>query len=492
MSTNKYADALYAIQSQWLHSQCANAPDVIVGSENVFDTIPFTLDLTGVIYWIEDCSYPGICSASIDPSLTFGYESFQNSYLYTVPNSPSEWMFPVAASGQKYCSVVGVNETDLILPGSSLCYNNMQCDSHYNLHYFNDSDCQGSSLSYSLTQNEQTVNLGGNMCQVSTFQVGTGTEAITWTTFISPTATTLVQGESLWIIALTLVILPIIMNIFHGYIAIKKAIQYQHFAKRAKFLAYLLGYILNILECVVVFMCSIQGTAPVWMADLFYGLDSGFTAFLNGVCLMEIVFRKTWQRICISISLLIVYVIFGWPYMFDYFFGSDYVTSVGIWMNYYFNSYSFPIWQIICFFFDPFTAGTIIFYIIRSSMTSLEDKFLHLIYIMFNDIYLVCLASVSVLNFVTSVWLQLVTTYSLFAQTDKVMQVYQVLFSLQHTVNSCCTIWYCLYFPEVLTRMQALKTKIKTKKSVKSTTGVKSKFTESKASKIQESSVAGQ
>ncbi|KAJ3258391.1 hypothetical protein HK103_003679, partial [Boothiomyces macroporosus] len=60
-----------------------------------------------------------------------------------------------------------------------------------------------------------------------------------------------------------------------------------------------------------------------------------------------------------------------------------------------------------------------------------------------------------------------------------------------HTVNSCCTIWYCLYFPQVLTRMQALKHKIRTRKSMRSATG-KSKHSESKPSKMQEVSNADQ
>ncbi|KAJ3322729.1 hypothetical protein HDV06_002780 [Boothiomyces sp. JEL0866] len=472
MSGNKFADALYAVQSHWLNTECSSAPDLIVGSQNVFGTVPFSsLVMSGPGYcgseWIEDCSYPGICAASEDLSMTFGYKSFQDSYFYNIPQSPSDWLFPVGAKGNTYCQVSNVNETDLLLAGSKVCYNNFQCSASNQLLYFTDSSCQGNSQSFSGTPAQTNVQIGGIPYDISVFTVSTATETVKWTTYITSYETPLVAPEPLWILGVCIIILALALNASHTILAGKKAYHYTNL-RRIKYSAYVVGYLFNILECVCVFLTFAQGSLPGTYSDTLFGLNSGFNVALNGVCLMEIVFRKPWQRATIIFGLIVMYVLFGFPYVFDPVYYQDWESNFGIWLNGYFNSVSYPVWQIFCFAFDPITAGIIILFIIQSSLHELNDDLPTLLYIMFNDIQLVLLAAISVVNFVWSVFSQLATTYTLFARNDKEMAIYQIIFSLQHSINSCCTLWYCSYFPQVLTRMKALKKTVQSKKSIKS------------------------
>ncbi|KAJ3273792.1 hypothetical protein HDV01_003919 [Terramyces sp. JEL0728] len=472
MSGNKFADASYAVQSQWLLTECSNAPDLIIGTQDVFGTVPFSsLVISGPGYcgneWIEDCSYPGICAASLDLSMTFGYKSFQDSYFYTVPQSPSDWLFPAGAKGNTYCQISNANETDLILAGSSVCYNNFKCSSANEILYYTSSTCDGSYLAYPSNTLGVSVQIAQVDYALSVFTVTRAAETVSWTTYITPYETTLQGGETLWILAVCIIIFAILLNVIHLALSVKKAYLHHH-AKRIKYCAYVVGYIFNILECIFVFFTFAQGTVSGTYVDLLFGLDSGFNVALNGICLMEIVFQKPWQRGIICLGLIAMYVLFAFPYVFNFVFSQDWVSDFGIWLNVYFNTISYPVWQIFCFAFDPITAGIIILYIIRSSLHELNDELSTLLFIMFNDAQLIGLAAISFLNFSFSVFLQLATTYTLFARNDKVMSIYQIIFSLQHSINSCCTLWYCSYFPQVLTRMKALKKTVKSKKSVKS------------------------
>ncbi|KAJ3258393.1 hypothetical protein HK103_003681 [Boothiomyces macroporosus] len=399
--------------------------------------------------------------------MTFGFRSFQDSYFYNIPQSPASWLFPVGAKGSTYCQISNVNETDLLLAGSSVCYNNFQCSAAKQLLYFSSSNCQGSPHAYSTTPGLTNVSIGGSFYDISLFTVTTATEGVYWTTYITSFETPLVAPEPLWILGVCIIVFALSLNFIHTGLAAMKAYKSANY-RRVKYAAYVVGYIFNILECICVFLTFAQGVLPGAYSDTLFGLNSGFNVALNGVCLMEIVFRKPWQRAVIIFGLIVMYVLFGFPYVFDPVFYQDWVSNFGVWLNTYFNSISYPVWQIFCFAFDPITAGIIIIYIIQSSMHQLEDNLPNLLYIMFNDVQLVLLAMISILNFVWSVFSQLETTYTLFARSDKEMAIYQIVFSLQHSINSCCTLWYCSYFPQVLTRMQALKKSVKSRKSLRS------------------------
>ncbi|KAJ3322727.1 hypothetical protein HDV06_002778 [Boothiomyces sp. JEL0866] len=431
MSSNAFSDALYSVQSQWLYSECTGEPDLIVGSSNIFETIPFsTLVSSGPGYcgseWLQDCSYPGICAAILDTDLTSGYKSFQDSYLYFVPESPTEWLFPVGAIGKMYCQISNMNETALILAGSKACHNSFGCSGDSNIVYYNDSSCQLDLASYSVRTSASSVYVNHNLYNLSVFRVTLGTEKITWTTYINTNGSVLLYPEPLW----------------------------------------QLGFLLNISENMVAFYAYGLGQVNGGYYTVLYGLGSGFNVAMNGICLMEIVFQKKLHRAILAGLLVVIYVLFGLPYAVSIVFESYCSSGFCVWLGSYFNTISYPLWQIFCFAFDPITAGTIIFYIIRKSLNELDEDIISLFYIMFNDYQLVSIALISLLNFGSSVFLQLATTYTFFARNDKIMTVYQIFFSLQHTINSACTLWYYTYFPLVLARMKTLRKSMKNRKSV--------------------------
>ncbi|KAJ3307873.1 hypothetical protein HDV04_002383, partial [Boothiomyces sp. JEL0838] len=60
MSSNVNSGAAFAIQSHWLHDNCQNVPQLIIGTTDIYSTVPFSdLVYSGFGYcgweWIEDC-----------------------------------------------------------------------------------------------------------------------------------------------------------------------------------------------------------------------------------------------------------------------------------------------------------------------------------------------------------------------------------------------------------------------------------------------------
>ncbi|KAJ3312174.1 hypothetical protein HDV04_003307 [Boothiomyces sp. JEL0838] len=460
-----FADASYSIQSQWLYSECTGKPDLIIGSTDIFATIPFTsLVSSGPGYcgneWIQDCSYPGICTATLDLDLTNGYRSFQDSYLYFVPETPSKWLFPIGANNGNYCKVSSMNSTVLILAGSIVCYENFSCLSNITLAYSNDKACQEISKNYALGDYETGILVNNLDYNISKFSVASATEKVVWTTYISPSGTVILPGDPLWKLAVAIIAFSLLTNVLHGIKAVLQ-IKFHQNSRNLKYLVFTLGFLLNITENILVFYLYGEGTGNGGYYTLVYGLTSGLNVAMNGLCLMEIVFQTMWSRLLLALFMMVVYFLFGVPYVASLYFEFYCSTEFCGWLNGYFNSISYPLWQIFCFAFDPITAGTIIFYIIRKSLHELDEKLLQLFKIMFNDYRLVAITSISLLNFGTSVFLQLATSYSFFAGNDKIMTIYQTFFSLQHTVNSACTLWYYIYFPIVLARMKALRKTLK-------------------------------
>ncbi|KAJ3258392.1 hypothetical protein HK103_003680 [Boothiomyces macroporosus] len=468
MSEIEFADALYSIQSQWLHSECVGPPDVIVGSPNISNTIPFgSLVWSGPTFcdneWLVSCSHPGICSASLSLDLTAGYQSFQDSYLYHVPTSPDEWLFPIGASNSLYCQITGGNTTSLLLTGSTLCYNNFQCSDN-ELRYFNQSGCVGNYTRIPLTKSISLIPIGNAIYQSAMYSVSKGTESIIWTTYITSSYLFL-PSEPLWIISLVLVLVSLTITFIHMGKALVLAYNSKN-ERRIRYLVYFLGFILTMGDVITAFLSYISGTMNPVYNDLIFGIDSGFNIALNGWCLMEIVFTKKPQRWALSFVLGVLFIAFGLPFVFYTLYVNDNVTPFGIWLVNYFDVVCYPVWQILYIAMDPMTAGTIIFYIINKSLDECDKDVLGLLWIMFSDVQLIMIAGVSFLNFAICVFLQLATTYTLFAQSDKHLMVYLVVFSIQHSINSCCTLWYATYFPAVLLRMKSLKKSIKANKNL--------------------------
>ncbi|KAJ3322725.1 Canalicular multispecific organic anion transporter 2 [Boothiomyces sp. JEL0866] len=434
------ADALFAIQSQWLHSDCKFAPELIIGSIDVYATIPFSsLVVSGPGYcgneWIKDCTHPGICAASLDLEMTFGYSSFQTSYLYFIPSSPAGWLYPIDAKGKTYCQISSVNATDLLLAGSAVCYDSFQCTQDANLLVFNDSTCQFLNQSHRLDSPLSNIQIGGETFNFTRFTVLNATEKVVWTTFITSQSTPLQRGEQLWILALFLLVISLVLTIVHAIIALAMIFRHKG-TRRFIYMVYFLGFILSVCDNVTSFLAYADGLFNTGYNGILYGLDSGINLALNGVCLMEIVFKETWQRVLISIALIIIYGMFGLPYLFYMLFEFDYTSSFGIWINGYFNSVGFPGWQIIAMAFDPLTAGIIIVFIIQKSLCQLKINILSVLWILCTDSHLVCLTVVSFFNFAICTFLELATTYTFFAQNDKIMNVYQDIYDLNDKEKS--------------------------------------------------------
>ncbi|KAJ3322728.1 hypothetical protein HDV06_002779 [Boothiomyces sp. JEL0866] len=450
--------ALYAIQSHWLQSYCQTPPDLIIGTTNVTATIPFSpLVFTGISYcgeeFIYDCTHHGICMASLDLGMTFGFSGFQDSYLDLIPTSPSQWLFPTTANGNNYCMVdQGENQSFLILSGSDICHYNFKCINN-ELRYYHDTLCTGSPTTYLLSSIPTALNISNIAYIGRIYTVTSGTESISWTTFITSLSTVLEQPEPLWVLSLLIVICSMMILFVHFSIS---AYKYSK-TSRWKYLAFAIAFLISITECLVVVFASLQGMISLSYTNLLYGINSGFNFALNGLCLMEIVFRNTTQRIILGVILFTIYFILGSPYVFCLYFVNDEVSDVGIFLNFYFDTYAYPIWQIVCFAFDPITAITIIFYIIRISLISIQKSWYDTFLIVFNDQRLLWLSFISLVNFSSSVILQVLTTYTLFAQNDKMMIVYECIYALQHSVNICCTFWYSHYFPILLKRMLSIK-----------------------------------
>ncbi|KAJ3322723.1 hypothetical protein HDV06_002774 [Boothiomyces sp. JEL0866] len=461
MNINKFSNAAFAIQSQWLSTYCTGPPDLIVGNTRINETVPFTpLVLTGPKIcgqsWIQDCSCPGICAASLDTKITDGYQGFQDSYLYKLPDNLSDWLFPTEASGYNYCVLENDMETELILQGSPLCFRKMKCSANMTLLVYESFTCEGNYLAHGIG----IVNIDGRDYNISKYEITSGSQDILWTTFIPSYSTPLKEPEPIWMLALVIGLVSVLALLTHILISVAE----YAVTRRWKYLGYTIGYIFTICECVLMFLSAINGVFPTYTASPVYCLGSAFNVALNGICLMEIVFQRKYQQIIITVFLITTFMCFGFPFLFNSMFASDTTTDFGIWINYYYNSISYPVWQTFCVAFDPVTAVIIIFFVIRQTLWEVDDGVLSLVYIMFSDTKLVVLLGISIVNFVTSVFLQFATTYSFFARNDKIMVMLQMVFSLQHSINSCCTLWYNLYFPQVLVRMLAYKKSIKSKR----------------------------
>ncbi|KAJ3319256.1 hypothetical protein HDV06_006584 [Boothiomyces sp. JEL0866] len=458
MSSNINAGAAFAIQSHWLHDNCQNAPQLIIGTTDIYSTIPFTdLVYSGFGYcgweWIEDCSNPGICSASLNLEMTDGIQSFQDSYLYSIPASPAEWLFPLGAKGSSYCVVKSVNQSTLLLAGSNYCYASFECTRDSGLQIYESADCTGPfNLFSNLSIDTQSITIGANEFNISTFTVTKATEGVVWTTFISD-GTLLPPFQKLWAISLFLVIFTALLLLAH----LGLSIFYFIANKKPKFLIFTFGLSIAIAECVLTFFTFTAFSIPSYTVNFTYGLSSIINVFLNCQCMSELVFRKKIHQLILFALVSLITIAFGLPFVLYVGYYTDEVTVVGIWINWYFNSICYPVWQIFCFAFDPLTAGIVVFYIIRTCLMEFKQDKWTLLKLMFNDYKLVILCIISLTNFVTAVFLQIATTYTFYAQNDQVMLVYDSLFTLQHAVNACCTLWYYMYFPVVFINFKLVK-----------------------------------
>ncbi|KAI8892891.1 hypothetical protein BC833DRAFT_610359 [Globomyces pollinis-pini] len=458
MSINTNANAAFAIQSHWLRTDCSNPPDFILGNTDVWSTIPFS----GLVYnglgfcgweWVKDCSSPGICSASLDLDMSSGYKSFQNSYLDALPNSFNDWLFPKDAKGEYYCVIsTDQNNTALILAGSSYCYmDSMKCTTTHKLHLYPDTGCVGIPTTIVLSPTSESVTINQTPYDLSIYRIGNGTESIDWTTYISSLPNLVQEQEQLWIASLVCTIIAILIAFFHLIISTTQYLR----SKRWNYLAYSIGFSLNIVEVIAIFLAWIQCTIPGYVSNFAYGLASGFTVTLNTAVLMEIVFHSKSYRILILSLFTTLYVFFGFPFVLNVVYMTGDPSPVKDWMMWYFNSISYIAWQVICYVFEPATAITILIYIVQSCLK--QSTFWTSMKILFSDKKLMFLCSISLGNSIISIFLQFATTYTLFANNDKRMIFYQTIFSIQHTINSCCTLWYCLYFPQVLQKLKLLQ-----------------------------------
>lgn len=362
MSVNKFSNAAFAIQSQWLYNYCTGPPDLITGNTDINETIPFSpLVLTGTKMcgqsWIEDCSGPGICTASLDVNLTDGYLSFQDSYLYIVPDNLSQWLFPSEGNGNNYCVFVKDGETNLLLEGSSLCFNNFKCTTNATITTYNSLECTGSNSTYAINKNQQNITIGNSDYVVYSYKITTGDQGIVWTTFIPSidNATPLKEPEPIWVLALVIGLVSVLALLTHILISVAE----YAVTKRWKYLGYTIGYVFTICECVLMFLSAINGAFPTYTASPLFCLGSAFNVALNGICLMEIVFQRKYQQIIIIVFLVLTFICFDLPFLFNSWFATDTATPFGIWINYYYNSISYPVWQTFCVAFDPVTAGKV-------------------------------------------------------------------------------------------------------------------------------------
>ncbi|KAI8895765.1 hypothetical protein BC833DRAFT_600110, partial [Globomyces pollinis-pini] len=388
--------------------------------------------------------------------MSSGYKSFQNSYLDALPSSFNDWLFPKDAKGEYYCVIsTDQNNTALILAGSSYCYmDSMKCTTTHKLHSFPDIGCVGIPTTIVLSPTSESVTINQTSYDLSIYRIGHGTESIDWTTYISSLPNLVQEPEQLWIASLVCTIIAILIAFFHLIISITKYLR----SKRWNYLAYSIGFSLNIVEVIAIFLAWIQCTIPGYVSNFAYGLASGFTIALNAAVLMEIVFYSKSYRIMIILVLVTLYVFFGLPFVFNVVYMTGDPSLTKDWMIWYFNSISYMAWQVICYVFEPGTAVVILIYIVRKCLIQFKETFWSSMKILFSDTKLIILCSISLGNSIISIFLQFATTYTLFANDDKRMIFYQTIFSIQHTINSCCTLWYCLYFPQLVKKIRIIQT----------------------------------
>ncbi|KAJ3309503.1 hypothetical protein HDV04_005995 [Boothiomyces sp. JEL0838] len=449
--------AAYAVQSHWLTSECQNTPDFILGTPNVAATIPFSgLVMTGPGYcgdmWIADCSHAGVCMASLDLGLSFGYKSFQDSYFNTVPTF-NQWVYPVDTTGN-YCKIAGVNETALLLASSSVCWQGFKCG-HSNITAYEFANCTGPSNAVITMQQSYA---GYSLSFVT---LSSGTEKIVWTTYITLLLSVLEAPEPLWSLSLALIIISIALVFIHLLVSLYKYYQ----TKRWNFIAFCFGYILSIIEFITVFLCFTQGAISGIYPNLFYGLSSGFTMALNGILLMEIACQTRISRIAVGLLVFLLYFFFGLPYVVYAIIANSPPTASVVFLESYFNVISYPVWQILCAIADSVIPGIIIGYIMKACLVQQTVKSSTVVRMLVTDYKLVAIFVVSLVNFFYITFLQLATTYTMYARSDKIMTMYQTVFSLQHAVSAICTLWYTLHFPIVLDAGRKLAKKIESIKS---------------------------
>ncbi|KAJ3270850.1 hypothetical protein HDV01_007399, partial [Terramyces sp. JEL0728] len=105
----------------------------------------------------------------------------------------------------------------------------------------------------------------------------------------------------------------------------------------------------------------------------------------------------------------------------------------------------------------------------KTCLMDYEQQIVPLLVLMFSDYKLVVLCVISLINFIIAVYIQLATTYSFYAQNDQVMLVYDSMFALQHAINSCCTLWYYMYFPVLFAKVNMVKKGLSKKSKLEST-----------------------
>ncbi|KAJ3267620.1 hypothetical protein HDV01_004658, partial [Terramyces sp. JEL0728] len=379
-------------------------------------------------------------------SLSFGYKSFQDSYYNHIP-SFGEWVYPIDTKGD-YCFVSNLNETALILSNSNICWNGIQCG-HSNVTVYGNIDCTGPPYTPSPNYNFSFVSLTH------------GTQKTVWTTYISHFYSAIQQPEPLWILSLSVIIISIAMVGIHLVISIYKYYK----TKRWNFIAFMIGYLLAITEFVTVYLAFTKGSISAIYPNIFYSLSSGFTMALNGVCLMEIIFSSVVNRIAVGGLIFVLYFCFGVPYITYAIIHHAPKSPLVTFLKQYFDNVAYPVWQIVCAVADPLTAGMIIAYIVKACLVQHTGDKKSIVELIFSDYKLVAIFVASFLNFATITFLQLATSYTMFARNDKVMTMYQTVFSLQHAVSACCTLWYYLHFPIVLEAGKKLRRELAKRKT---------------------------
>ncbi|KAJ3312172.1 hypothetical protein HDV04_003305 [Boothiomyces sp. JEL0838] len=450
-------NAQFVVQSHWLRSNCDANPDLITGSSNIFTSIAFSGLLEGGLGYcggefLYDCTHNGICAASLNINLTYGYQSFADTYMSTAPISLTQWVFPEKLNQGIYCTLSSFNNSILLLSESPLCYHQTKCIEN-RLEIYSDSQCSQVAETFLLGNNAVSIQINNINYNAFMYTITNGVQPIVWTTFITDKTTVLSNSEPLWFSAFFMVVCAIALILTHLTIAIGK----YRTTKRYKYAVFVVAYLFAISECIMVIFASLEGYVDLGYTNLAYGLVSCFNFGLNGLCLMEIVFRGLESRIQLTLLLAGIYVALGSPYLFCVYFVNDQNSLFGRFINFYFDTYSYPIWQIVCFAFDPITAIIIITYIVRVSLSSKQDKWYPALKLVFKDTKLRWISLVSIVNVLSSLFLQVATTYTLYAKNDKMMIFYECVFNLQHSVNLCCTFWYSFYFPLILRRMLTLR-----------------------------------
>ncbi|KAJ3317325.1 hypothetical protein HDV06_001701 [Boothiomyces sp. JEL0866] len=475
------AHAQYAIQSHWLTTECKNTPDLIVGTTDILSTIPFSgLVITGPGYcgdmWIADCSHPGICMSSLDLTLSFGYKSFQDSYFSFLPQF-DQWVFPIDTKGS-YCKIDSGNQTALLLENSHICWNGFSCG-YAEISQYQFANCTGNS---NIFTSQQTV----SNYSLAFVSLTSGTEAIVWTTFISNLYSVIQKPEPMWVLSLSVILLSTAIIAIHLFYSAYKYYR----TKRWNFIAFVIGYILAVIEFITVYLSFTEGAISGIYPNLFYSLSSGFTMALNGVCLMEIVFKSKLNRIAAGLLIFVLYFCFGLPYIIYAIIHRAPKTPFVSFMKKYFDDISYPVWQIVCAIADPLTAAIIIGYIIKACLIKHSTDHSAILQLVLTDYKLVAIFLVSLINFLYITFLQLATTYTMYAQNDKIMTMYQTVFSLQHAISACCTLWYYLHFPAVLEAGKKLRKQLANRKpSQKDTKAGKSNKTVQSAKIVEQDSL---